>query len=87
MNYGISVTVDLTDLDKKTIDLFDEGYHEKIIAIEEDLLNISGVEQVMFNHMSWIKVEMGTDDFFEAAEDMEILTKEIAAVFEKHGVK
>ena len=86
MHYGVTLTFDLSELDAKTFDLYDEGYHDKITSIENDLYELDGVEQVMFNHMSWIKVNFGDLGLYEVQKEAEVVEKEIKAVFEKNGV-
>ena len=86
MHYGVTLTFDLNELDDKTFDLYDEGYHDKIAAIENDLYKLDGVEQVMFNHMSWIKVNFGDFGLYEVQKQVEVLEKEIKDIFAKHGV-
>ena len=86
MHYGITLTFDLNELDAKTFDLYDEGYHDKIAAIENDLYKLDGVEQVMFNHMSWIKVNFGDLGLSEVQKEVEVVEKEIKEVFATHGV-
>lgn len=86
MHYGVTLTFDLNELDDKTFDLYDEGYHDKIAAIENDLYKLDGVEQVMFGHMSWIKVDFGDLELHEVDEEAWVVEKEIKEVFAKHGV-
>lgn len=86
MYYGVTLTFDLNGLDDKTFDLYDEGYHDKIAAIENDLYKLDGVEQVMFNHMSWIKVNFGDLGLYEVQKEAEVVEKEIKDIFAKHGV-
>jgi len=92
MNFSISVTIDLDEYDTKVQEYCkdvqnDTDYTTLIDCIQEDLKQIDGVDQVMFNHSSWMVVSLGTDDFEEAKTDAEIVKEEIRQVFAKYGVE
>jgi hypothetical protein len=93
MNFSISVTIGLDEYDEKVRKYCDENQYEApdyttlIDRIQEELEQIDGVEQVMFNHSSWMVVDLGTDDFDEAKTEIEVVKEEIRQVFAKHGVE
>ena len=93
MNFSISVTIGLDEYDEKVRKYCDGNqydvpdYTTLIDRIQEELEQIDGVEQVMFNHSSWMVVDLGTDDFDAAKIDVQALKSEICAVFKKHGVE
>lgn len=92
MNYGITLTFDLDDADEAVRKYCEENqcdvpdYSTLIDRIQEDLEKLDGVEEVMFKHMSWMKVNFGDLDFDEVKTDAEIVKEEIKTVFAKHGV-
>ena len=92
MNFGISVTIDLTDYDSKVHEYCQNNqydvpdYTTLIDRIQNDVEQLDGVDQVMFNHMSWVEVDLGTDDFEDAKAEVEVVTNEIRQVFAKYGV-
>lgn len=87
MYYEVTLTFNLDQLDAETFNLYDEGYHEKITAIENYLYKIDGVEKVMFNHTSWIKVNFGNLELHEIQKEAEVVEKEIKEIFAEYGVK
>lgn len=62
-------------------------YTTLIDRIQNDIEQLDGVDEVMFNHMSWVKVGLGTDDFEAAKSEAAIVKNEIRQVFAKYGVK
>jgi hypothetical protein len=93
MNFSISVTIGLDEYDAKTQKYCDENQYDApdyttlIGCIQEDLEKLDGVDQVMFNHMSWMTVNFTTNDFDEAKNEIEVVKEEIRQVFAKHGVE
>ena len=93
MNFSISITIDLDYYDEKVRIYCDDNqydvpdYTTLIDRIQDDLEQLDGVDEVMFNHMSWIKISLGTDDFEEAKAETEVVKEEIRQVFAKHGVE
>lgn len=92
MNLSISVTFDLGEYDQKTYKYCLDNQHDVpdyttlIDRIQNDIEQIDGVDEVMFNHMSWVKVGLGTDDFEAAKSEAVIVKNEIRQVFVKYGV-
>lgn len=89
MDFIISVLIDFDNYDRAVTDFCvneDVEYIDLIELIEDDLLDLPGVSEVMFNHSSWMVVELGTADFDEAKEEFIQVQKEIQAVFAKHGI-
>lgn len=93
MNFSISITISLDSYDEKVQAYCDDNqydvpdYTTLIDRIEDDLERLDGVEVVMFNHSSWIKFDLGIDDFEKAKVETEVVKEEIRQVFAKHGVK
>lgn len=93
MNFSISVTIGLDEYDTKVREYCDENQYDApdyttlIDRIQEDLEQIDGVEQVMFNHSSWMTVDFGTDDFDEVKTEIEVVKEEIRQVFAHYGVE
>lgn len=93
MNFSISVTIGLDEYDTKVQEYCQDNQYDApdyttlIDRIQEELEQIDGVEQVMFNHSSWMVVDLGTDDFDAAKTDVQALKSEISAIFKKHGVE
>lgn len=95
MNFSISITISLKSYDKKVQAYCDDNqydydvpdYTRLIELIEDDLEQLDGVEEVIFNHSSWIKFDLGIDDFEKAKAETEIVKEEIRQVFANHGVK
>jgi hypothetical protein len=93
VNFSISITVDLNEYDaavqkycqNRSLDELD--YIMLIDHIQDDLERLDGVEQVMFNHSSWMIVDLGTDNFDRAKAEVEVVKEEIRQIFVKHGVK
>ena len=93
MDFSISITIALDSYDEKVRVYCDNNqydvpdYTTLIDRIKDDLERLNGVESVMFNHASWIEVNLETDDFEKAKAETEIVKEEIRQVFAKHGVK
>jgi len=88
MNFSISVTIGLDEYDTKARKYADENqYSDLIDTIQEELEQIDGVDQVIFNHSSWMTVDFGTDDFDEVKTEIEVVKEEIRQVFAKYGVE
>lgn len=93
MNLSISVTFDLGECDQKTYkycldNQYDApDYTTLIDRIQNDIEQLDGVDEVVFNHMSWVRVGLGTDDFEAAKSEAAIVKNEIRQVFAKYGVK
>lgn len=91
MDFGVTLTFDLNDADEAVRSYCSDvekevNYTDLIEQIESDLYLIDGVEQVMFNHISWIKVNFGDLELHEVDKEAWVVEKEIKAVFEKNGV-
>jgi hypothetical protein len=93
MNFSISVTIGLDEYDAKVDEYCKDNQYDApdyttlIDRIQEDLEQIDGVDQVMFNHSSWMTVGFGTDDFDEVKTEIEVVKEEIRQVFAKYGVE
>lgn len=93
MDLSISITISLDSYDEKVQAYCDDNqydvpdYTTLIDHIEDDLEQLEGVEEVIFNHSSWIKFDLGIDDFEKAKAETEIVKEEIRQVFANHGVK
>jgi hypothetical protein len=93
MNLSISVTFDLGDYDQKIYKYCLDNQHDApdyttlVDRIQIDIEQLDGLDEVVFNHMSWVKVGLGTDDFEAAAKEAAIVKNEIRQVYAKYGVK
>jgi translation elongation factor EF-1beta len=93
MKFSISITVDLDEYEVAVQKYCEEhqydvpDYTTLIDRIQDDLEQLDGVEQVMFNHSSWIIFDLGTDNFDRAEVEVETVKQEIRQIFAKHGVK
>lgn len=92
MNFEISITIDLTEYDDALSKYCADNqydvpdYTTMQERIEGDLCRIAGADKVIFNHMCWIKVDLGTDNFIEASVETQKVMREIEQVFQKHGI-
>jgi len=88
MNFSISVTIGLDDYEAKARKYADENQCDDLIdMIQEELEQLDGVEQVMFNHSSWMTIDLGVDNFDVAKREVEVVKEEIRQVFAKYGVE
>jgi hypothetical protein len=93
MKHSISITIGLDEYDTKVRTYCEENQYDDpdyttlIDRIQSDLELLHGVEQVVFNHSSWMVFDLGIDSFEKAKEETEIIKQEVLSVFEKHGVK
>jgi hypothetical protein len=93
MNYTIEVKVDLSaedDLVRQYCEKnqYDVPSYEILIGrIQTDLEMLDGVEEVIFAKDSYLKCDMGTNDFLAAKTESDYLAQEIFEVFKEHGVR
>ena len=93
MNFSISISINLDSYDEKVQKYCDDNqydvpdYTTLIEHIEDDLEQLDGVDEVIFNHSSWIRFDLGIDNFEKAKAETEVVKEEIRQVFAKHGVK
>ena len=92
MSYSISVTFDLDDYDQKTYKYCQDNqydvpdYTTLLDRIQGDIEQLDGVDMVIFDHSSWVRVDLGISCFDTAREETEVIMNEIRQVFVKHGV-
>lgn len=89
MNCEISITLQLDDLDTATYEYCKENsldYSDLIDDIADELRMLDGVDRVSFNHSSWIKIDLGTDNFSTAEKETDKCISEVTNVFASHGI-